>query len=190
MRIRTPLTGLILAGLCPLLAQAPAEKVQFGFTLGAAIPQDTSKMELSSGTLDGNGISQKTSPELGALVDVPLGKGWSTRWGFAYTFESPKFPVDLGDGTLAPRSASRNQWDVFGQALYHFSPSWYGLVGADYVTRTLHADGTDLDTFKKAGFSAGIGWVLRAGRMNIDPEVLYTKVGQEAQYRVRFGFLF
>lgn len=190
MRIRIPLTGLILAGLCPLLAQAPQDKVLLGGTLGVSIPQSTSKMELSSGTLDGNGISRKTSLELGAAVEVPLAPAWSTRWGVTCTFESPDFPVDLGDGTLAPRSAKRNQWDVYGQALYHFTPSWYALAGLDYVSRTLSSGGTDLDTFKKAGFSVGAGYAIPAGKVRIAPEVLFTKAGEEGQIRVRAAILF
>ena len=185
MRIRTILAGLTLLGACPLAAQSLGDPVQAGLTLGLAMPQSSSKMELSSGTLNGNGINQKTSFELGALAQVRHSSAWSSRWGFAYTFASPAFPVDLGSGTLATQSAKRNQLDLFGQAVYTFAPAWYALAGLDYVTRTLSAGGTDLDTFNKVGCSAGAGRSFRTGKVSVSPELLYTKAGQEGAYRLR-----
>lgn len=189
MHMRNTLIGLTLLAACPLGAQ-DAGKVQFGLTAGFAIPQDSNKLELSSGSLSGNGISRKTSFELGGNVLVPHSATWSSRWGFTYTFESPDFPVDMGDGTLAPRSAKRNQLDVYGQGVYAFDPAWYGFAGLDYVTRTLSVGGTDLDTFNKVGFSLGAGRTFKPGRIKVSPEVLYTKVGQEGDYRIRVAILF
>jgi hypothetical protein len=189
MRIQLALAALILAGLSPLRAEAPGEPVLLGVTLGMSVPMNNDKMELSSATLYNNGISQKNSFELGAVAEAPLAPSWSTRLGAAYSFESPKFPVNTGDGTLAPRDAHRDQWDVYGQGVRHFGP-WYALAGLDYVHRTLRVAGNDLDTFRKGGYSVGAGYTLRVGRLRIEPEAKLTKAGQESRTRIQAAFLF
>lgn len=170
-----------------LLAQTPSDRVRAGLLIGISSPLDTNKMELSSVTLSNNGINQKSGADLGAAVDITVAHTWSTRWGVAYTLESPTFPVNLGNGTLAPRNAKRNQCDIFGQGMWHATPSWYGIIGFDYVCRTLKADGTDLDTFKKAGFTLGTGYTIPAGKLHFTPEVCFTKAGMESQLRFRVG---
>ena len=190
MRICSPYIGLALLGLGPLWAQAPNDKVLAGFTLGLALPQASSKMELAGGTLNGQGIDQKPGLELGGAVQFLHSSTWSSRWGASYTFASPTFPVNAGDGSLAPRSASRNQLDLFGQALYHFTPACYGLAGLDEVSRKLRVGGTDLDDFHKLGCSLGAGYVFRTRKARISPEILYLKAGEEGVFKARVAVLF
>ena len=190
MRIRPTFIGLALVSLCPLLAEGPHDTWLAGFTVGVAVPQDTSKMELSSGTLTGNGIDQKTGVELGGAVQFLHSSDWNSRWGASYTIASPSFPVNTGNGLLSPHSATRDQLDLFGQAIYNFNPTWYGLAGLDYVSRKLVVGGTDLDDFHKVGFSVGAGLNLHAGTTRISPEILYLKAGQEGVFKARVAFLF